>query len=67
MGSGSCNSRVLELKQWLGPTGFSYSEAWGNLPRPGIEPVSSALAGRFLSTVPPGKSCNKFLVTRDLT
>ena len=27
-----------------------------DLPRPGIEPVSLALAGRFLSTVPPGKS-----------
>ena len=27
-----------------------------NLPRPGIEPVSPALAGRFLTTGPPGKS-----------
>ena len=27
-----------------------------NLPKPGIEPVSPALAGGFLSTVPPGKS-----------
>ena len=27
-----------------------------DLPRPGIEPVSPALAGRFLTTVPPGKS-----------
>ena len=26
-----------------------------NLPRPGIEPVSSALAGGFLATGPPGK------------
>ena len=26
-----------------------------NLPAPGIEPVSPALAGRFLSTGPPGK------------
>jgi len=26
-----------------------------NLPRPGIEPVSPALAGGFLSTAPPGK------------
>ena len=24
-------------------------------PRPGIKPVSSALAGRFLTTEPPGK------------
>ena len=27
-----------------------------DLPRPGIKPVSPALAGRFLTTVPPGKS-----------
>ena len=26
-----------------------------DLPRPGLEPVSRALAGRFLTTVPPGK------------
>ena len=28
-----------------------------NLPRPGIEPMSPAQAGRFLSTGQPGKSC----------
>ena len=27
-----------------------------DLPRPGLEPVSPALAGRFSTTVPPGKS-----------
>ena len=27
----------------------------GELPNPGIEPVSPALAGRFLSTEPPGR------------
>ena len=27
-----------------------------DLPRPGLEPVSPALAGGFLTTVPPGKS-----------
>ena len=27
-----------------------------DLPRPGLEPVSAALAGGFLTTVPPGKS-----------
>ena len=31
---------------------------WG-LPRPGIQPVSPALAGRFLSTAPPGKSTER--------
>ena len=29
-----------------------------SVPGPGIEPVSPALAGRFLSTVPPEKSYN---------
>ena len=27
-----------------------------DLPRPGLKPVSPALAGGFLTTVPPGKS-----------
>ena len=31
------------------------------LPRPGIEPVSPALAGRFLTTAPPGKSPSQYL------
>ena len=36
----------------------------GDLPEPGIEPVSPALAGRFLTTEPPGKpllSCILFI------
>ena len=33
-----------------------------DLPRPGIEPGSPALAGGFLSTVPPGKSEGSVLV-----
>ena len=32
-----------------------------DLPRPGLEPVSPALAGRFTTTVPPGKPCRQFL------
>ena len=35
--------------------GPSCSAACGNLPRPGLEPVSPALAGRFPTTAPPGK------------
>ena len=31
-----------------------------NLPRPGIKPMPPALAGRFLPTTPPGKSCASF-------
>ena len=42
---------------------FSRQEHWYGLPfpipgylsHPGIEPVSPALAGRFFTTVPPGK------------
>ena len=30
-----------------------------DLPRPGLEPVSPALAGGFLTTVPPGKDPEK--------
>ena len=33
-----------------------------NFPGPGIKPMSPALAGRFLSTVPPGKSPNAVLL-----
>ena len=32
------------------------------LPRPGPEAVSSALAGEFLSTVPPGKPCHHLIL-----
>ena len=47
----------------LGRTDFSSWGSWAylprgmcDLPRPGIESVSSVLAGRFLITGPPGKS-----------
>ena len=36
--------------------GLSSPVACENLPGPGIKPVFPALAGRFLSTVSPGKS-----------
>ena len=39
----SCGSRVQLLRG-----------TW-DLPRPGLEPVSPALVGRFSTTVPPGK------------
>ena len=34
-----------------------------DLPRPGLEPVSLALAGRFSTTAPPGKPLIQFLIT----
>ena len=36
--------------------GLSCSKAFGIFPNPGIEPVSPALVGKFLTTGPPGKS-----------
>ena len=45
----SCGSRVQLLRgMW-------------DLPRPGLEPVSPALAGRFSTTVPPGKPSSAHL------
>ena len=35
-----------------------------DLPRPGLEPVSPALAGGFLTTAPPGKPSHCFLKDR---
>ena len=32
-----------------------------DLPRPGLEPMPPALAGRFLTTAPPGKPLTSFL------
>ena len=37
-----------------------------DLPGPGLEPVSPALAGGFLTTVPPGKLLKVCFVNRDL-
>ena len=43
----SCGARVsLLLSMW-------------DLPRPGLEPMSPVLAGRFLTTAPPGKPQQK--------
>ena len=51
-----CGARALG--SGLGSCGTPASLPWGmyTLPRPGIEPVYPALAGRFLTTGPPGKS-----------
>ena len=63
--SSSFSLRWLLLLQITGPrpTAFSSCGKWAqllcgtwNLPGPGIEPVSPALAAGFLSTEPPGKA-----------
>ena len=55
-GLSSCGSRALEHR--LSSCGAQAQLLCGmwDLPWPGLEPVSPALAGRFLTTVPPGKS-----------
>ena len=47
----SCGSRAQLLRGVWDP------------PRPGLEPMSPALAGRFSTTAPPGKPCAAFLQT----
>ena len=48
----SCGSRAQLLH-----------DMW-DLPRPGLEPVSPALAGRFSTTAPPGKPLEFLLTNR---
>ena len=46
----NCGSRAQSLRgMW-------------DLPKPGLEPVSPALAGRFSTTAPPGKPVSFFLM-----
>ena len=52
----------LDAEHRLQTRRLSYCGSWAqllhgmwDLPRPGIEPVSPALAGRFSTTAPPGK------------
>ena len=54
-GFSSCSTRALE--RGLSNCGIraQCSMACGNLPRPGLEPVSPALAGGFSTSAPPGK------------
>ena len=61
---------IRDLSLWLTGSlvvawGLSYSEECGILvPRPGIEPMSPALQGRFLTTGPPGKSSFYLLIKK---
>ena len=50
--------------------GFPRQEYWsrlpfpspGNLPNPGTEPISLALAGEFFTTEPPGKPLGRDII-----
>ena len=60
--SDSVNPRIIACQSPLS-VGFPREEYWsglpfhppGDLPDPGIEPVSPALVGKFFMTAPPGK------------
>ena len=55
-GLSSCGSRALERRLTsCGARTYLLRSMW-DLPGPGLEPVSPALAGGFLTTEPPGKS-----------
>ena len=55
-GLSSCGLRALELRlSSCGTRAYLLHGMW-DLPGPGLEPVSPALAGGFLTTTPPGKA-----------
>ena len=55
VGFSSCGTRALERRlSSCGSRAQLLCGMW-DLPRPGLEPVSPALAGGFLTTAPPGK------------
>ena len=58
----SCVSQALERRLSSCDSWVQLLRAMWDLPRPGLEPVSPALADRFLTTMPPGKSliCFKY-------
>ena len=54
-GLSSCGSRAVEHRLSSCGARAQLLRGMWDLPRPGLEPVSPALAGRFLTTAPPGK------------
>ena len=54
-GFSSCGSWALECRLSSCGAWASLLRGMWELPRPGFKPVSHALAGRFLTTAPPGK------------
>ena len=59
-GLSSCGTRALERRlSSCGAWAELFRGMW-DLPGPGLEPMSPALAGGFLTTAPPGKSPETF-------
>ena len=54
-GFSSCGTRALESRLSSCGAQVQLFHGMWDLPRPGLEPVSPALAGGFLTTAPPGK------------
>ena len=59
-GFSRCGSRALERRLSSGGAWALLLRGMWDLPGPGLEPVSPALAGGFLTTAPPGKSTVQF-------
>ena len=55
-GFSSCGSRAQECRLSSCDARAQLLRGLWDLPRPGLKPVSPALAGGFLTTAPPGKS-----------
>ena len=55
-GLSSCGSRALEHRLSSCGTRAQMLRGMWDLPGPGLEPASPALAGGFLTTAPPGKT-----------
>ena len=62
--------RLSSSSRLLLSMGFSRQEYWsglpfalpGDLPEPGIKPISPPLSGGFFTTEPPGKPCRRFVL-----
>ena len=61
-GLSSCGSWALEHRLSSCGTRAQLLHSMWDLPGPGLEPTSPALAGGFLITAPPGKSRNSFYI-----
>ena len=63
-GLSSCGLQALERRLSRCGTRASLLRGMWDLPGPGLEPVSPALAGGFLTTAPPGKPRSSFLMQK---
>ena len=61
VGFSSCGSRALERRLSSCGTWAQLLHSMWDLPGPGLEPMSPALADGFVTTAPPGKLLMEFL------